>query len=180
MNLALGPQYGLRLLGNFPVSQVAGWRCTLLAGHLFISFAGSEEQLHFSQQSPKMLKIASETVIYVHNVSPTNHLFNEFFHLFRPVVFPAIGITQDFHFLKSTFPSFAPEFLNGRGPIGGILWVNHKWRTKGYTAQCLSKTRVVTDNHRKTSWKSLESCQPTGAPNGKFREKDLKTAKKHE
>ena len=103
-------------------------------------------------------------------MSPTNHLVNELFHLFRPVVFPAIGVMQDFHFLKSTlawvsgskstFPFFAPEFLNGRGPIGGILWVNHKCRTKGYTAQCLSKTRVVTYEHRETSWKSLESFNP--------------------
>ena len=56
--------YGLRLLGNFPVSQVVGGRCTLLAGNLFISLAGSEEQINFSQQSPKMLKIASDIFIY--------------------------------------------------------------------------------------------------------------------
>ena len=55
--------YGLRLLGNFQVSQVAGWRCTLLAGNLFISLAGSEEQINFSQQSPKILKIASDIFI---------------------------------------------------------------------------------------------------------------------
>ena len=56
--------YGLRLPGNFPVSQVVGRRCTLLAGNLFISFAGSEEQINVSQQSPKLLKIASD--IFIH------------------------------------------------------------------------------------------------------------------
>ena len=51
-------------LWNFPVSQVEGWRCTLLAGNLFISLPGSEDQINFSQQSPKMLKMASETFIH--------------------------------------------------------------------------------------------------------------------
>ena len=37
----------IRLLGNFPVSQVAGCRCTLLAGNSSISLAGSEERIHF-------------------------------------------------------------------------------------------------------------------------------------
>ena len=37
--------------------------CTLLAGNLFISLAGSEEQINFSQQSPKMFKIASDIFI---------------------------------------------------------------------------------------------------------------------
>ena len=53
-----------RLLGNFPVSQVEGWRCTLLAGSLFISLARSEEQIKFSQQCLKMFKIASD--IFIH------------------------------------------------------------------------------------------------------------------
>ena len=48
-----------RLLGNFP-RQVAGCRCTLLAENFSISLAGSEEQINFSQQSPKMLKMASK------------------------------------------------------------------------------------------------------------------------
>ena len=43
------------LLGNVPVSQVAECRCTLLAGNSSISLSGSEEQIYFSQQSPKML-----------------------------------------------------------------------------------------------------------------------------
>ena len=42
------------LLGNFPVSQVLGSRCTLLAGNSSISLAGSEEEINFSQQSPKI------------------------------------------------------------------------------------------------------------------------------
>ena len=50
---------------NFPVSQVAGWRCTLLAGKSSISLAGSVEQIKFSQQSPKTLKMASESFIHV-------------------------------------------------------------------------------------------------------------------
>ena len=56
--------YGLRLLGNFPVSQVEGRRCTLLAGNLFISLAGREGQINFSQQCSKMFKIASD--IFIH------------------------------------------------------------------------------------------------------------------
>ena len=36
----------------------------MLAGNLFISLAGSEEQINFSQQSPKMLKIASDMFIH--------------------------------------------------------------------------------------------------------------------
>ena len=63
LNFALRPHpnwpviFGyIRLLGNFPISQVAGCRCTLLARNSSISLAGSEEQMHFSQQSPKMLK----------------------------------------------------------------------------------------------------------------------------
>ena len=40
------------LLGNFPVSQVAYCRYTLLAWNSPISLAGSEEHINFSQQSP--------------------------------------------------------------------------------------------------------------------------------
>ena len=51
-----------RQLGSFPVSQVARCKCTLLAGNSPISLAGSVEQIRFSQQSPKMLKMASESI----------------------------------------------------------------------------------------------------------------------
>ena len=51
------------MLINFPVSQIVGCRCTLLAGNSSISLAGSEEQIAFSQQSLKVLKIASESFI---------------------------------------------------------------------------------------------------------------------
>ena len=54
----------IRLLGNFPVSQVAECRCTSLAGNSSISLAGNEEQINFSQQSPKMLKMASISFIH--------------------------------------------------------------------------------------------------------------------
>ena len=54
----------IRLLGNFPLSQVAGFSCILLGRNSSISLAGSEEQINFSQQSPKMLKMASETFIH--------------------------------------------------------------------------------------------------------------------
>ena len=54
----------MRLLGNFPVSQVAGCMCTLLAGNSSTSLAGSGEQINFSQKSPKMLKMASESFIH--------------------------------------------------------------------------------------------------------------------
>ena len=36
----------------------------MLAGNSPISLAGSEEQINFSQQSPKMLKIVSESCIH--------------------------------------------------------------------------------------------------------------------
>ena len=49
---------------NFPVSQVECCRCTLLAGNSSISLAGGVEQKNFSQQSPKMLKMASESFIH--------------------------------------------------------------------------------------------------------------------
>ena len=54
----------IRLLGNFPVSQVAGYRCTLLARNFSISLAESEELKTFSQKSPKMLKMASESFVH--------------------------------------------------------------------------------------------------------------------
>ena len=54
----------LRLLGNFPVSQVAGCRCTILAENTSNSLARSEEQIIFSQHSPKMLKVAPESFIH--------------------------------------------------------------------------------------------------------------------
>ena len=42
----------------------AGCRCTFLAGNSSISLAGSEEHINFSQQSPKMLKMAPERFIH--------------------------------------------------------------------------------------------------------------------
>ena len=54
----------IRLLGNFPVSQVAECRCISLAGNSSISLVGNEGQINFSQQSPKMLKMASESFIH--------------------------------------------------------------------------------------------------------------------
>ena len=57
---------GYTSAGDFLVSQVAGCRCTLLAGNSSISLAGSEDKrINFSQQSPKMLKMASESFIHV-------------------------------------------------------------------------------------------------------------------
>ena len=55
-------------LENCPTSDgklpsKSGCRCPLLAGNLFISLAGSEKQMNFYQQSPKMFKIASEIFI---------------------------------------------------------------------------------------------------------------------
>ena len=63
-NLATNVSLDIRLLGNFPVIQIAGCRCILLAGNSSISLARSEEQINFSQQSPKMLKMASESFIH--------------------------------------------------------------------------------------------------------------------
>ena len=53
-------------LWNFPLSQVVGCRCTLLAGNSPISLPGSEEQINVFQKSPKMLKIVSENFIHLH------------------------------------------------------------------------------------------------------------------
>ena len=66
----------IRLLGNFPVSQVIGYRFTLLAGNYSISLAESEEQKTFSQKSPKMLKMASES--FVHFLLLLLGLFSKF------------------------------------------------------------------------------------------------------
>ena len=67
--------FALRPHPNWPVmsghtsagklSSKSGCRCTLLAGNSSISPAGSEEQIKFSQQSPKMLKMASASFIRV-------------------------------------------------------------------------------------------------------------------
>ena len=54
----------IRLLGNVPLSQDAECRCISLAGNSSISLAGNEGQINFSQQSPKMLKMASESFIH--------------------------------------------------------------------------------------------------------------------
>ena len=60
-----GASLDILLIGNFLVSRVAaGCSCTLLAGNSSISLAGNEEQIHYSQQSPKMLKLASESFIH--------------------------------------------------------------------------------------------------------------------
>ena len=64
----------MRLLGNFPVSQVASCRCTLLAGNSSTSLAGSGEQINFYQKSSKMLKKASE-----HGFIHALLLFSSFF-----------------------------------------------------------------------------------------------------
>ena len=45
-------------------NEVAGCRCTLLAGNSSISLAGIEELINFSQQSPKMNKMALESFIH--------------------------------------------------------------------------------------------------------------------
>ena len=58
LNFALSPHpfwrvmFGhIRLLGNFPESQDVGCRCTSLAENSSISLAGSEERIHFFQQT---------------------------------------------------------------------------------------------------------------------------------
>ena len=60
--------------GKFPSkSGCRLYRCTLLAGNSSISLAGSEEQLSFSQHSPKTLKMASES--FIHPLFPFLGLF---------------------------------------------------------------------------------------------------------
>ena len=73
LNFALWPTSA----GKLP--SKSGCRCPLLAGNLFISLAGSEEQMNFSQQSPKMFKIASD--IFIHAFWLFLGLF--FFKIFR-------------------------------------------------------------------------------------------------
>ena len=72
-----------RQLGSFPVSQVARCKCTLLAGNSPISLAGSVEQIRFSQQSPKMLKMASESI--KHALVVVFRSFSQRFPLGAPV-----------------------------------------------------------------------------------------------
>ena len=72
-------------LGNFPLSQVAGCRGTLLAENSPISLAGSEEQINFSQQSPKMLKTASES--FIHDFFIVFRSFSPNFPLGAPVFY---------------------------------------------------------------------------------------------
>ena len=60
-NLATYVSLDIRLLGNFPVSQIAGCRCILLVGNSSISLARRVERINLS---PKMLKMASESFIH--------------------------------------------------------------------------------------------------------------------
>ena len=60
-NLATNVILDIRLLGNFPVSQIAGCRCILLVENSSISLARKVEQINLS---PKMLKMASESFIH--------------------------------------------------------------------------------------------------------------------
>ena len=97
----------------FPVSQVVGCRCTLLAGNSFVSLAGSGEQKNLCQQSPKMLKTASESFI---------HALVLFFGLFLkisccvPLCLSSIQFT-------CVFPGFP-------GPCSGVLRVLEKYRSQ--------------------------------------------------
>ena len=54
-------------------------------------------------------------------VNPTDHLVNEIFYLFGPVVFLAIGLAQSFYFLKPTSPVLDPDCFDSRGPICRFL-----------------------------------------------------------
>ena len=60
-NLATNVSLDIRLLGNFPVSQIAGCRCILVVGNSSISLARRVEEINLS---PKMLKMASESFIH--------------------------------------------------------------------------------------------------------------------
>ena len=65
LKLASNVILDIRLLGNIPVSHVVHvvGAPYMLAGNTSNSLAGSEEQINFSQHSPKMLKMASESFI---------------------------------------------------------------------------------------------------------------------
>ena len=60
LNIALWPHPNS--LSRYPVSQVAGCRYTLLAGELFHKSCWELGTDHFSQPSPKMLKMASKAL----------------------------------------------------------------------------------------------------------------------
>ena len=68
LNFALWPHpnwpamSGHTSAGKLP--SKSGCRCTLLAGNSSNSLARSKEQINFSQQSPKMFKMASESFIH--------------------------------------------------------------------------------------------------------------------
>ena len=71
MNFALGshpfsysPEMPAHTSAEKHPSKVAARRRTLLAGNSSISLPGSEEQLNVFHQSPKMLKMASESIIH--------------------------------------------------------------------------------------------------------------------
>ena len=71
MNFALGshafsysPEMPADTSAEKHPSKVSARRRTLLAGNSSISLQGSEEQLNVFQQSPKMLKMASESLIH--------------------------------------------------------------------------------------------------------------------
>ena len=63
-------------------SKVAAHRRTLQAGNSSISLPGSEEQINVSQQSPKMLKMASES--FIHALLLFLVLFLKYFPLRAP------------------------------------------------------------------------------------------------
>ena len=71
----------------------------LLAGNSSISLAGSEEQIIFFQQSPKMLKMASET--FIHALLLFFRSFSQNFPLGAPVIITSKHGTTIFFSLQS-------------------------------------------------------------------------------
>ena len=105
MNFALGshpfsysPEMPAHTSAEKHPSKVAARRRTLLAGNSSISLPGSEEQLNVFHQSPKMLKMASESIIHA------LLLFSVLFlKISRCVPLSPASVTQAFSLVHCTY-----------------------------------------------------------------------------
>ena len=128
-------------LTYFPVSQVAGCRCTLLAGNSFISLAGSGEQINLCQQSPKMLKTSSES--FIHALVLFFWSFPQNFQLCAPVSFFCSIYLCISRFSRAVFrcapgfgtyrsqPSITGAYYKCLLTRGLILWTRKRERDEG-------------------------------------------------
>ena len=128
------------LLGNYPVSQVAGRRCTLLAGNSSINLGGSEEQINFSLQSSKMLKMASE--IFIHSLLL---LLGLFLKISRSVLL--IRVLKDASAGSENFLSFSRRMLNFLNPLIYITLGQSRKMTSLLCSVQISREQVHEDKY---------------------------------